>query len=98
MKMKLEEPFGNEVLITSVHGKADVVTFKTTAAAILDKFYQAPKETNPEAEKLRIIETASKLTKNDICQTVYQQIGHLCILQQRTSQTWGKIWLSFRCH
>ena len=66
MKMKLEGHFGNEVLITNVHGKADVVTFKTTAAAILDTFYQAPKETNPEAEKLRIIDTASKLIKNDI--------------------------------
>ena len=64
--MKLEGHFGSEVLITNVHGKADVVTFKTTAAAILDTFYQAPKETNPEAEKLRIIDTASKLIKNDI--------------------------------
>ena len=50
MKTKLEEHFGNEVLITDVHGKADVVTFKTTAAAILDKFYQATKETNAEVE------------------------------------------------
>ena len=66
MKTKLKEHFGNEVLITNVHGKADVVTFKTTAAGILDKFYQAPKETNAEPEKLRIIETASKLIKNDI--------------------------------
>ena len=66
VKTKLEEHFGNEVLITNVHGKADVVTFKTTAAAVLNKFYQAPNETNAEAEKLRIIESASKLIKSDI--------------------------------
>ncbi len=43
-----------------------MVTFKTTTAAILEKFYQVPKETNSETQKLRIIETSSRLIKNYI--------------------------------
>ena len=72
MKLKLEKHFRDKVLITNVQGKADVVTFKTTAAGILDKFYQTPIETDPEVEKLKIIKTASKLIKNDIKMSVPQ--------------------------
>ncbi|KAH3821387.1 hypothetical protein DPMN_123151 [Dreissena polymorpha] len=38
-KNKLKEHFGDSVIITDINGKADVVTFRRTAASILHDFY-----------------------------------------------------------
>ena len=66
IKRRTEEYFGDEILITSINGKSNVVTLRSTADNILQKFYETPKVTDTEAEKLRIIETAASLIKNDI--------------------------------
>ena len=39
MKTKLLEYFGDRIVITDINGKPNVVTFRTTAAAILQEFY-----------------------------------------------------------
>ncbi len=60
------EYFGTEVLITEINGKANVVTFRSTASSVLHKFYEQPKHHDSEKEQLRIIETAATLIKNEI--------------------------------
>ena len=66
MKKKVTEYFGDDVIITEIDGRPNVVTFRRTAASIMHKFYYLPKKQYAESEKLRIIETAANLIKNDI--------------------------------
>ena len=65
IKFKLKEQFGDRIIHTEINGKPNVVTFRSTAKAILQDFY-AHRKADPETEKKRIIETAAKLIKNDI--------------------------------
>ena len=68
MKTKLLEYFGDKIIITDINGKANVVTFRTTATAILQEFhfreYQDDLDINEE--QMNIIKTAAKLIKNDL--------------------------------
>ncbi|KAK7111484.1 hypothetical protein V1264_011106 [Littorina saxatilis] len=66
MKTKLLDHFGGAVIITSIQGKANVVTFRSTAEKILKQFSEAAREKDVAAEKIRIIKTASKLLLADI--------------------------------
>ena len=66
MKSCIKKQFGEDIIITEINGKSNVVTFRHTAASIISDFYQQPKETDPESEKNRTIEAASKLIKSDI--------------------------------
>ena len=65
MKSKMLSHFGGRIEIKEINGKVDVVTFKTTAAAILHEFYCNPKNIDPEEEARRILVTAAKIVKND---------------------------------
>ena len=70
MKSRLQGHFGDSIVITNINGTADVVTFRTTAAAILQAFCDAPKLTDPKAEEMRVVKAAADLIKNDIkCMT-----------------------------
>lgn len=65
LKEKLLQYFKNEIIITNMKGKKNVVTFRTSAERILYQF--AKKETESEEEKKRnIIETAAKLILADL--------------------------------
>lgn len=66
MKKKLQEHFGSSIIITEINGKHNVVTFRNTAASILQNFYTRPKTEDPAAEKMEIIKTAAKLLLSDI--------------------------------
>ena len=66
MKKRVMEHFGDDVIITEINSRPNVVTFRSTAASILHKFYDLPIQQDPESEKLRIIETAANLIKNGI--------------------------------
>ena len=66
MKQKLLSHFGEKIIISNSCGKKNIVTLTSTASSILEQFYKMPKQENTAAEKLRIIETAAKLLKNDI--------------------------------
>ena len=65
MKAKLLEHFGNQILITEINGKVNVVTFRSTAETILQEFHAHQKD-RPEQQKKYIIQAAAKLIKNDI--------------------------------
>ena len=66
MKKRVIEHLGDDVIITEITGKPNVVTFRSNAASILHKFFERPKQQDDNVEKLRIIETAANLIKNEI--------------------------------
>ena len=65
MQQKLKEHFGNKIIQTEINGKPNVVTFRNKAKAVLYDFYSHC-DLDPEKDKIRIIETAAKLIKDDI--------------------------------
>ena len=66
MKQCLLDHYGETITITEINGRSNVVTFKSTASAILQHNYSIPKLDDIEAQKIRLIHTAAKLIKNDI--------------------------------
>ena len=65
MKQKLMEHFGDRIIQTEINGKPNVVTFRNKAKAVLHDFY-GHQNTDPDTDKMRIIETAAKLIRDDI--------------------------------
>ena len=65
LRQKLEDHFGDTIIVTCIRGKANVVTFRSTAEKILKQFAQN-KEKDIEAEKLRQMKTAALLLLSDI--------------------------------
>ena len=66
MKDKVENYFGENVIIINVNGRPNGVTLRKTAASILNEFHKQQRNDDPEAEKMNIIITAAKLIKSDI--------------------------------
>lgn len=67
LKAKIEEYFGDQIILTEINGKHNVVTFRSTAENILNEFHAAnQKSVDQESEKLNIIKAAARLIKNDI--------------------------------
>ncbi|KAL9952368.1 hypothetical protein ACROYT_G039618 [Oculina patagonica] len=66
MKARLQEHFGDQIIVTEINGKPNVVPFRSTASAILHEFHSQQKDVDLDTEKLSIIRTASRLIKNDI--------------------------------
>lgn len=66
MKQKLKEEFGDEIIITQLNGKPDVVTFRGNVSAIMFNFYKEEKMQDSKSEAMRIIRTAAKLIRSDI--------------------------------
>jgi len=66
MKTKLQEHFGDKIIVTELNGKHNVVTFRTTCKSILHDFYNQTRHTDIENEKLRFIQAAAELIKSDI--------------------------------
>ena len=66
MKKKLLDRYGDQIIVTEINGKSNVVTFRRTAASILHDFYDKQRMEHAESETMRIIDTAAKLIKSDI--------------------------------
>ena len=66
MKIKLQEHFGENVIITELDGRPNVVTFRRTAESVLHQYFSQPKSTDCETEKKKLVEAAAQLIKNDI--------------------------------
>ena len=66
MKSKLQDYFGDNVIITELNGKRNVITLRKTARVILHEFHQNQSLSDPEQEKRNIIKTAANLIKSDI--------------------------------
>ena len=66
IKHKLQEQLKDEIVITEINGKPNFVTFRTTAAKILQNFYSEQRCSDPTGQKKRIILAAAKLLKTKI--------------------------------
>ena len=66
MKEKLLYHFGERIIITEINGIQNIVTLRGTDSLILNDFYKQPKDSDPEAEKVRLIETAAILIRSDV--------------------------------
>jgi len=66
MKQCLIDNYGEKITITEINGRSNVVTFTSAASGILQHNYSLPKPDDTEAQKMRLIQTAAKLIKNDI--------------------------------
>ena len=55
------------------NGKPNVVTMWSTVGNIVNEFHAHPKQESPEVEKIRIIQTAAKMIKNDIKSLIQQK-------------------------
>jgi hypothetical protein len=51
MKSKLQDYFGDNVIITELNGKRNVITLRKTARVILHEFHQNQSLSDPEQEK-----------------------------------------------
>ena len=64
-KARLKEYFGDQIIITDINGKSNVVTLRSTAECVLQEFHDR-QEDDPDIEKIHLIKTAAKLIRNDI--------------------------------
>ncbi|CAC5372533.1 unnamed protein product [Mytilus coruscus] len=67
MKNKLKEHFGDEIIISEINGKQNVVTFRNTVRSILHEFYEQT-NTNRSIDEgnKSIIKAAAKILKSEI--------------------------------
>ncbi|KAL4235758.1 hypothetical protein ACF0H5_004150 [Mactra antiquata] len=78
MKQRILEYFSDNVIITELHGKPNVVTLHHTATSILPGFYKQQEDIDTESKMMNIIKTAGMLIKNDI-QLKSVEINHVSI-------------------
>ena len=86
MKKMIKNHYGDEIIIAEINGKSNVVTFTTTASKILHDFHQQSERDDSLREKMRIIETAAKLIKNDI-KSVIQSTDYYPISKETSAET-----------
>lgn len=56
MRQKIEKHLGQDVIITNIYGRDNVITIRLSAAKILQEFYDSPKAADEEAEKGKMLE------------------------------------------
>ncbi|CAC5414183.1 unnamed protein product [Mytilus coruscus] len=66
MKKRLKQHFRDEIIITDIPGKNDVVTLRETVTCILQDYYQRPSNLNLDDEKRALIKATAKFIKRDI--------------------------------
>ncbi|CAC5425516.1 unnamed protein product [Mytilus coruscus] len=67
MRNKLQEHFGDKIIISEINGKQNVVTFRNTVRSILHEFYeQTNTNRSIDEEKKSIIQAAAKILKSEI--------------------------------
>lgn len=86
MQEKLRQHFGDKIVIAEVNGKKNIVTFRQTASSIIEDFYSKPRVTDPEAEKLRLIEATVNLIKSDIKSAVQSKDIYPTTLEMNSLQ------------
>ncbi len=66
MKQKIQDHYGDSIIIAEINGKSNVVTFTARACKILCDFHEQSKRDDSIRGKKRLIEAAAKLIKSDI--------------------------------
>jgi hypothetical protein len=65
MKSKLQEHFGERIMVSEINGKPNVVTFRDTVNCVIQELHHQ-QELDPQKEKLNVIRAAAKLIREDI--------------------------------
>ena len=71
LQSKLLEHYGDQITITSIPGKSNVVCFKDAAGKVLHDNWCNLKCVDPDNERQRIVEKAASIIREDIMLTVY---------------------------
>ena len=66
IKKKLQDHFGDRIVITTTKKQANIVTLQSRASAIINEIYSQPKKEDCEAVKTKIIKAAANLIKSDL--------------------------------
>ena len=66
MKAKLQEYYGNHVVISECKGRSSIVTLTSSADDILREYHSSIQNLTPEEQKIEILKTAAKFIKGDI--------------------------------
>ena len=66
MRRKLEEFYGQDILITGGSGLATLLTYRKNANSILREFYNTPKNQDIALQKIQLIESAAELIISDV--------------------------------
>ena len=54
MKARLQEYFGDQIIITEINGKSNIVTLRSTAECVLQEFHDRQKD-DPDMEKIILL-------------------------------------------
>lgn len=63
---KLREKYSSNIIITTKHRSFTIITFRDTQAHILSQKWYENKIKNPEEERLRVVEAAAAIIREDI--------------------------------
>ena len=70
MKKKVVELFGGDIEVSGASGKGDILTYRPKASSILRDYYNKPKDTDVELQKIRLLQAAAAIIKNDIKESI----------------------------
>jgi len=70
IQTKLIEKYGKSIIITVKPNKMTIICFRDTQTAILTNAWYENKKLKPAKERLRIVETAAAIIREDICSTI----------------------------
>lgn len=71
LKSKLLSHYGSKVMCTELHSLHNIFSFSQTGQKILTEKWYRDRNTDNSSERLRIVQMAAKIIKEDICRTVY---------------------------
>lgn len=72
VKKRLEEKYGDDIMISQLSNRGNVVCFKNVGHKILsDNWYSNEKMSDPQEERARIVKTAGKIILQDIRSKIF---------------------------
>lgn len=76
LKTKLQEKYGNDVIITTLQRKTPIVCFRKSGDKLLCNSWYNEKLHSEKEERLRIVRTAAAIIKEDIKSKVYDSCNY----------------------
>ena len=66
IQSRLQADYPGEIMVTSLSGRENVITFNSTASKLLSDFYRESNKADSENEESSLILTAARIIKNEI--------------------------------
>ena len=76
LKTKLQEKYGSDIIITTLHKKTPIVCFRKSGDKLLCNSWYNERLHSEEEERLRIVRTAAAIIKEDIKSQVYDPCNY----------------------